>query len=188
MNKSLTGKGEPVSAELLLSNLFERHSGLTKSISDGYNEAARVCLDRHHKPPIEININGVDKTYSATLRWSESDERTRAAWNNEIDATEQGAYCVVLAAVEFADGLVALRRAETGTGADYYVAPIAAQAEDLESWWRLEVSGVDKGTMAAVQKRLKQKVDQASRGKSNLPAIAAVVGFSCRCVSIQRVG
>ena len=146
-----------------------------------------MCLDRHHKSPLEVDIDAPSRTCSAIVRWAFADERTKGAWNNEIDATEQGAYCVALVVVELTEGLVAVRRAEKETGADYYIAPINAQVEDLEGWRRLEVSGVDKGNISAVQQRLRQKVAQAKRGKSNLPAIAAVVGFLCKRVSVQLV-
>ena len=69
------------------------------------------------------------------------DVRTLNAHANEIDATEAGAYGVSLAAVEAISGLVAVRRAETLTGADWYIAPQGTDADDLESCIRLEVSG-----------------------------------------------
>ena len=37
-----------------------------------------------------------------------------------------------LAAVELVDGLVAIGRADTGTGAGYYMAPKGTTLEDLE--------------------------------------------------------
>jgi hypothetical protein len=97
-----------------------------------------------------------------------------------------GAYGVALAVVEISEGMFAVRRAETGTGADYYVAPSNTAADDLEAWFRLEVSGVDRGDRLILAQRLKQKVQQAVDGQSNLPALAAVVGFRARCVGVAR--
>ena len=79
--------------------------------------------------------------------------------------------------------MVAVHRAETKTGADYYIAPIGEELEDLENWWRLEVSGThsDKST---VKRRLRIKLDQ---GKSKLPALAAVVGFQVQLILLQTV-
>jgi hypothetical protein len=68
------------------------------------------------------------------------------AWANETDATEAGAYGCVIATVELLRDLFAVRRAETGTGADYYVGPRGAAQDDLENCFRLEVSGVSDGT------------------------------------------
>jgi hypothetical protein len=85
-------------------------------------------------------------------------------------------------------GLVALRRAETGTGADYYLAPLGTTLDDLENCVRLEVSGIDKGTTSDVEVRLLQKVAQARRGASNLSALATVVGFKAQKIAVKDVG
>lgn len=68
------------------------------------------------------------------------------------------------------------------TGADYYVAPREKASDDLEDWLRLEVSGVDHGSEPTVRQRLKAKLTQAAAGKSNLPAMAGVVGFKIRLI------
>jgi hypothetical protein len=99
-----------------------------------------------------------------------------------------GAYGVSLAAVEAEEFLVAVRRAETLTGADWYVAPIGTPCDDLEACFRLEVSGTDSGSLSTVETRLSQKIRQTQAGKSNLPAIASVVGFKQCVVAIQKVG
>ena len=80
------------------------------------------------------------------------------------------------------NGLVAVHRAETLTGADYYIARPGDSPHDLEDCQRLEVSGVDRGLQGAVEKRLRAKLDQAAAGRSNLPALAGVVGFRARLV------
>jgi hypothetical protein len=116
------------------------------------------------------------------------DARVRNAHANEIDATETGAYGVSLAAVEEVAGLVAIGRAETLTGADWYVAPNGAEIEDLENCIRLEVSGISAGASADIKRRLREKIAQAARGESNLPAIAAVVGFRALEVAISPLG
>lgn len=100
------------------------------------------------------------------------------AWANTTDTTEIGAYGVAIAAVEVIDGLVAVARAETRTGADYYLGPPNETREDLEKTLRLEVSGIDQSNPAALRTRLAQKVRQCQKGESVLPAIAVVVGFS----------
>ncbi|HXH12617.1 MAG TPA: hypothetical protein VNP04_22970 [Alphaproteobacteria bacterium] len=57
------------------------------------------------------------------VEWEATDGRARGAWVNDIDATEAGAYACARAAVELTGELVAIRRAGTGTGADYYIGP-----------------------------------------------------------------
>ena len=85
-------------------------------------------------------------------------------------------------------GLVAVRRAETRTGADYYVGEPEAGLEDLEASFRLEISGTDEGNESCIISRLREKLTQASKGNSNLPAIASVVGFAAlRIVSADLV-
>jgi hypothetical protein len=159
-----------------LDNLAERHPGLTAAIATYFHEAARVCLSRHHSPPTEFSYR--DETGKAVMRvdWVPPDERTLQAWANEIDTTEAGAYACALASVERVKGLVAIHRAQTETGADYYLAPAGKTLADLEECFRLEVSGTDL-LRREVQRRLRQKVKQALAANHPLPAIAIVVGF-----------
>lgn len=168
---------------LRIDALESSHPGLSRGVAESYREAAEVCFSRHHSPPTELALER-RSLFQAIAHWQPPDERTKRAWANEIDATEAGAYCVALAALELTDGLVAVARAETHTGADYYVAPHGSMPDDLEVACRLEVSGIDDSTAASVKTRLQQKLAQAARGRSSLPAIAAVVGFSSAQVAI----
>ena len=97
-------------------DLHERHPGITDAIGAAYAEAARVCLDRHHQPPAEFAISHGSEIV-ALADWKKATSQVIAAWANETDATEAGAYAIALAAVELSDGMVAISRAETGTGA-----------------------------------------------------------------------
>ena len=163
--------------KLPLAAMHTRHGGLTEATANYYVEAASVCLDRHHQPPREIKIDSNGTRYPVVAEWQPPDDRTRGAWANETDTTEDGAYACALAAAEVRKGLVAVHRAETRTGADWYVAPKGKTVDDLEDCLRFEVSGVDRGTEAAVVQRLQKKLQQAASGDSNLPAMAGVVGF-----------
>ncbi len=174
--------------ELLLIDLADRHPGLTSAIGESYCEAASVCLSRHHTSPAELRLECDGAISSCDANWNSPDERTKAAWANEIDATEAGACALSLASIELTMNLVAVRRAETLTGADYYVAPRGTPIDDLEGCLRLEVSGTDRGSRAIVRQRLESKLKQAAAGSSNLPAIAAVVGFRECTVLIAELG
>jgi hypothetical protein len=167
--------------------MAERQPGLTQPIAACYVEAVRVCLDRHHISPTEFTVQNGGETVRAMVQWETTDERVRSAWANDIDTTEAGAYACALAAVELTGGLVAIRRAETGTGADYYIGPPDQPFDDLEGCLRLEVSGIDRGTAAAVARRLQQKIEQAAAGNSNLPAMAGVVGFRAQLIQLEVV-
>jgi len=170
---------------LPLENMDERHDGLTSNVAGYYYDAARVCLDRHHSSPIEFALWNEKEESKTRLEWVPADDKIRRAYANEIDATEAGACACTIAAVELTKGLVAVHRAETTTGADYYVGPVGEKFEDLENCLRLEISGTDKGSSDLVKRRLQEKVDQALTGNSNLPALAAVIGFQERLIMIK---
>ncbi|MDE0002091.1 MAG: hypothetical protein OXQ29_05315 [Rhodospirillaceae bacterium] len=172
---------------LPIHDMEQRHAGLTKAIADSYTEAASVCLDRHHEPPTDFDIETRGSGTTATVEWEPPSARARRAWANETDATEAGAYACALAAVELMHGLVAVHRAETLTGADYYVARPGDPSDDLEACQRLEVSGVDRGLRGVLETRLRAKLDQAAAGRSNLPAMAGVVGFRASLVMLAEL-
>ncbi len=172
---------------LPIQGMADRHRGLTQAIADCLLEGARVCLDRHHKSPVDFTIDKSGGQMKAVAEWEQTDERTRGAWKNEIDTTEAGACACTLAAVELSDGLVAVHRAETRTGADYYVAPAGETIEDLEDCVRLEVSGVDRGDLGLISRRLNEKISQVRSGDSNLPAMAGVTGFRSRVILLSAV-
>ena len=173
--------------ELLIHQMHQRHPGFTQPLADQHLEGARVCLDRFHNPPEIFQIQGSREVKKTTLIWSQTDDQTKLAWGNERYATEHGAYACALAAVELVCGLVAISRMETGTGADFYMAPPGSSKEDLETHIRLEVSGVSKGNVSAVNNRFRQKVKQAQKGGSNLPAIIGVVGFLTKRIRLERL-
>jgi hypothetical protein len=178
----------PMDAEQLflpIDDMSKRHPGLSSGTALSYHEAARVCLDRHHRSPTSFWLETTDATTPAFVKWDEPDQHCLAAHANEIDATEWGAYCCALGATELLRGLVAIYRAPTGTGADYYLNDAGGQHEDLETSIRLEVSGTDKGTVAQIRARLLKKMNQAREGASNLPALAAVVGFKSSRVALS---
>ena len=181
----VTDDNKKVTLPLLpLKNMSQRHIGLSEAIAECYLEAARVSLDRNHIPPQVFTLDN-DKTESQVcIEWDITDERTKGAWANKDDATRDGAYACALAATELTKSYVAVRRAETRTGADYYVAFADNSLDDLENCYRLEVSGTHLD-VAGVKTRLKGKVEQTREGNSNLPALAVVVGFYARVIMIQ---
>ncbi len=146
-------------------------------MASNYAEAVRVCLDRHHSSGAEFQLADNGRIEKAIAEWETVDRRITSAWANRDDATRDGAYGLALAAVEIMRGLVAVSRAETRTGADYYLGTRDEVLQDLEASIRLEVSGTDEGGQSVINGRLKQKLEQANEGCSNLPAMASVVGF-----------
>jgi hypothetical protein len=172
---------------LRFSDLSSRHVGVSAGIASGYAEAVCVCLDRHHTSPVSFQLKDNIENGVAQAEWVIADERTRRSWANADDATEAAAYALALAAIEAMRGLVAVRRAETRSGADYYLGEPDSTLEDLEASFRLEVSGTDAGGQSVIDTRLRQKLEQARKGNSNLPAIASVVGFAALRVVSEDV-
>ena len=172
---------------LPIQRLSDRHVGVTEAVALGYYEAACVCLDRHHASPQAFVLVDNEQNQEVEVAWSASDLRARNAWANQDDATEAGGYCLALANAELTRGLVAVSRAKTRTGVDYYLGPPGTTPEDLETSMRLEVSGSDEGSQGALNARLRLKLEQASRGDSNIPAIATVVGFATRRIQSADV-
>ena len=169
-------------SSLPIHDMAKRHTGLTEAIASAHTEAAGVCLSRHHQSPTALDLDRRGARSTAAVAWPQPSARAVSAWANDTDATEAGACACALAAVELIDGLVAVRRAETKTGADYYIAPRGSSVGDLEDCLRLEVSGVDKGLESAVNRRVGEKLAQAAAGHSNLPAMAGVVGFKVKLI------
>lgn len=163
---------------LPIKNLSDRHPGITPALAECYLEAARVCLDRHHQSPREVIVIDNANRIVIAIEWEKSDQRTRNAWANAEDTTEAGAYCVALAHAEITRGLVAVHRAQSRTGVDYYLGDASEQVNDLEACMRLEVSGTDQRDSSVIRHRLIQKQDQARRVASHLPALATVVAFA----------
>jgi hypothetical protein len=164
-----------------LDRLHERHIGLTRSVCLSYAEAASVTLSCHHSSPTVFSISSEVGHRQRSVRWSVPDERTCRAWANSDDSTRDGACALALSAMECELGWVALARAETRSGADYYVG-----RADMEGAHRLEISGTDRGDEGYFRRRLERKLRQASRGNSALPALACVVGFKIRQIVIAR--
>ena len=171
---------------LPLYNLHQRHRGLTPALAAAYVEAASVCLDRHHKPPVEFGLTDKAST-QVKVSWRPTNESVRAAHANQDDATRDGAYACALAAVELKQRLVGVRRANTKSGADYYVAPIDSDGGDMEDWIRFEVSGTDRGGGPAIRTRLAEKLEQLRRGDPAVGGIACVVGFKARRIELGRL-
>jgi hypothetical protein len=180
---------------LELTTLDERHHGVTREIGAYFAQAAAICFSRFHTSPSIVRVTGCDRPDASYLvSWSAPTERVRDGWANDDDATRDGAYGIVLAAVERHLGLVALSRTPVGSGADYWIGPFEAFQNpidgliDYENAFRLEVSGVSYcGDESVLEGRVRQKIRQARMGKSSRPAITGVVAFSMLRVVFRSV-
>lgn len=171
-----------------IETLYQRHIGLTDSVCHSFAEAASVCLSRHHSPPKDLRVLNGGRPTSREVNWNPPDDRTKRTWNNLDDTTEYGAYGICIAVVEVELSLNVVGRADTRTGADWYLGSKHEEDnDDLEATYRLEVSGIDRGNQRDLTRRLNQKIVQIHRGASSLPAIASVTVFSMALVGIEKV-
>lgn len=169
-----------------IAELPARHPGITTSLAGVYAECAAICLSRHHEPPTELVLDADEQRVVECTWVSPTDGMRRAHANNE-DATRDAAYGVAIASIEVSLGLHAIARAETRTGADYYVGASTTAGLDLEDTLRLEVSGVDAGGLQEIRRRLGEKLGQLARADADLPGVAAVVGFQAGHVMIRSL-
>lgn len=178
---------------LTITDLHHRHD-ITKVLGDFLCESASVCLNRHHSPPqiMSLVFEGDPYEHACSVIWIPPSAIVQRSHDEEYDTTEEGAYAVVLVAVEAYRGLIAVSRARRGTGADFILKPGPLGAPesyppDFENAIRLEVSGVNDGPEREVQRRLATKVEQIRSGVSDLPGLAGVVGFRACIIALESV-
>jgi hypothetical protein len=107
--------------------MADRHYGLTPEVAGCYQQAARVCLDRHHAPPTDFQIEDERGALGVWVAWAPAAERERAAGPTRRRDPRRG-IPVRARRDRGADGLYAMRRVQVGGRADYYVAPEGAPA------------------------------------------------------------
>jgi len=188
MSDAPTGNGSPA---LALEGVAARHTGLTDEVWNYHHQAACVCLDRHHAPPQPFTVRLDETREQHPIVWVPAEAAARRAWADSTEATECGAYALTIACAERMAGLVVILKAESPSGADWYVAPPGTGVDtngdpdlDAPGVRRFEVSGVDVGPVGA---RLTEKRQQLLRGRSDLPGIAAVVGFQRAIVEMESM-
>ena len=134
----------------------------------------------------------IDASFSSehSVAWAAPTVRDHNANRNASDASCEGGYAVALMCLERRLDLVAVGRAEQGTGADWYVAPPGRGVDeagepnlDDPTILRLEVGGHDH--RPSLPYELKLKVRQLQVGASTVPGIAAIIGFKKAQVLIQ---
>ena len=173
-------------ARISIDELHLVHPGISPGVAAALAEAARVCLDRHHEPPVDVDIEDDQGVEMVSMTWTPTDERTKGAWANELDATRDGAYACTSAGLKQRTGLLTVQRAESESGADYFVAP-AETADDRTTWIRLEVSGVNHGNRAVIARRLREKLGQLRKASASQRGIAGVVGFRERVIRLSAL-
>lgn len=176
------GDEKPTASNYLprIRTLYRKHLGLTRALSCAFEEAAGVCLEGSAVPPTRFDLRTAETLLQPLLRWRSPTTRERRAWANATDCVEAASCGVALSAVEAALGLVAIERASTCSGADYYVA--SAPGDYLEHAVRLEVSGTASADPSRIHERMRKKLQQVAHPAD--PSLACVVSFGARVIVI----
>jgi hypothetical protein len=165
---------------------------ITRAVWGGWTEAAAVMFEQFHAPPpppkaCTLVVTNRDDVPVAFV-WPAADEDTRATHGNRLNATEHGAYAVACATVAAIDGWRVIGRPHQGSGADLLM---LREGDSPENFVRLEVSGVAAGEgapgLAALRRRLAEKLGQLGKGDLDRPGVAAVVGFELASVLVSEV-
>ena len=122
-------------------------------------------------------VGGFDQTVQ--VYWPEPTEQTLRAWRDEQTATEYGACGVAVLLVKTFTDYTVIEQSRQGTGFDYWLGYGDDENELLyEVRGRLEVSGIRKGAVQEVNKRVREKRLQTNPSDQlGLPAYIAVVEF-----------
>lgn len=170
---------------LPLRNLSSRHPGVSPGVGKAYEEAAQVSFASHPTGPLTLCVQDGTTAHAFSHASRKPSAKLRAAWNNRDDATRDGAYGVAIATVEVARNLRAVSRAETLTGADYYLNAKGSGVADLEDAIRMEVSGTTTSEVSDFQYRVKTKLQQVKNGSCDKPGLVVIVGFLLLQVEVQ---
>lgn len=159
--------------------------GLTPAWGAVLAEAASVCLESQgHPVQVELRVDGAfEETF--VLERLEVSRQMTLSHQDEEEATELGACGVAILAARSLMNLVVLRRSRKGTGFDYWLS--SEWDSLLQRGERLEVSGIRKGSEAAVKARIGEKTRQIQRFRIDSPAWIAVVEFSRPRLKLTRV-
>lgn len=177
-----------------MKQLAERHPGLDAGYARHIAAAAAVCLARFHDlPPTRLMVRWNDsRARRFELIWEYPSDRQRATNMHEIDATEDGAYAVVLGSVDGRLGYVTIGRTEARSHSDWYLVPASSDTPDLfdldrDDLERIEISGVSDDDDGKLRDRIREKLAQARGGDPAIPAMVGVVGFRTARVVLKRV-
>lgn len=156
--------------------------GISRAKGNELAEAGAVCLESQgHTSGTCLTVrNGANNSYQ--LDWPPVTDQARRTWNDDEEATEDGAagIAVLLASQEI--GYTVIMRSRKDTGFDYWLGD-----DVLDFRARMEVSGIRNGNDGQVRTRVKQKLRQMDRSNAlGLPAYAIVVEFGRPLAEIKK--
>lgn len=166
--------------QILLDDLSNGMPGITPTFGAALAEAAAVCLEsQSHNSGVNMLVDGdYEKDFAVQWNVIKDAQQARRCWADPQATTEHGAYGVASLLVLALTDLTVVERSRKGTGFDYWL----GKKEEAESLFqnksRLEVSGISKGGLPELNKRVQSKLRQTDQSDNmQLPAIVAVVEF-----------
>lgn len=130
--------------------------GLTPERGAAMAQAARVCLtESRHPSPCGLTVDG-GHSGRLPLVFDQASEAESRSWNDQEEATQQGAYAVAILVMKHLDNLTVLERSRRGTHFDWWLGP-ADGAPLFQEKVHLEVSGIRDGSDARISERIVEK-------------------------------
>jgi hypothetical protein len=181
--------GSTYSRKINLGDLCEGIRNLTAVRGAGFCEAASVSLDRQrHASGVVISVTG-DFAEEIEVSYPVVTDKMRKSWTDDKEAADDGASGIAILMMRDLTNLTVVERSVTGIGFDYWLGPEDKDDDELifQDKVRLEVSGINKGSMADVRRRVDQKLAQTDQSDSwGLEAYVVVVEFGKPCSQVMK--
>jgi len=180
--------GSNYSRKINLGDLCEGIRNLTAARGAGFCEAAAVSLDRQgHTSGVVISVTG-DFSEEIEVSYPVVTDKMLKSWTDDREAADDGASGIAILMMRDLTNLTVVERSVTGTGFDYWLGPEDKEDDELifQDKVRLEVSGINRGSMADVRRRVEQKLTQTGQSDDwGLDAYVVVVEFGKPCSQVM---
>ncbi len=161
--------------------------GVSEKRGQAFAEAAGVCLESQgHAQGAEFRVGGdVSRAYQVV--WPTITDRSQRSWEDNQEATEDGASGIAILLVDLETPYSVIRRSRKGTGFDYWLGD--ASDVTFQRKARMEVSGILRGDRRRVNDRVREKLNQTKASDAeygNLPAYVIVVEFGTPLAEVHK--
>ncbi len=152
--------------------------GITRDYANVISACAGICLTHHgHPTPVELKIDG-DTEQVISLSWREATATEMACYGvaQDSDVIRWGAECVAVRLAARLLGLEVIKKAQKGTGIDFWLGDAKLRHFGMQDLIRLEVSGILEDNESEYRRRLREKLAQMAPTDPE-PGFAVVVMF-----------
>lgn len=186
------------------------HPGISAVKGAELAQACAVCLEEQgHQQGAQLMVQGTCNS-NYRLVWQPVTPQARRTWDDDQEATEDGAACIAAFLADRGIGQTVILRtrkstAQQPTGFDYWlgddnIAEMSAAKrmvteslanlladDNLVARTRLEVSGIRNGNNAIIAQRVQRKLRQMERSDAlGLPAYAIVIEFGRPVAEVRQ--